>query len=236
MRGKIHSIESLGLSDGPGVRFVVFLQGCRLRCAYCHNPDTWKLDGGIETETDELLRKALRFKPYFERSGGGITCSGGEPLMQPEFLIDFLKKCKASGLNTAIDTAGFGIGCYAEILKYTDLVILDIKHVDSLGYKQLTGGDMTEFYRFGEEVRKSGKKVWLRHVLVPGITDGENHVKRLGKIIQTFDRVEKVQLLPYHKLGVSKYEEMKIPYSLKKIKAMNVETAMAYERQLNKII
>ncbi|MBK5252572.1 MAG: pyruvate formate lyase-activating protein [Peptostreptococcaceae bacterium] len=233
MKGKIHSIETLGLRDGPGVRFVAFLQGCRLRCAYCHNPDTWSMGGGTETEADELLKKALRFKPYFDRSGGGVTCSGGEPLMQPDFLINFLRKCKAAGIHTAVDTAGFGIGRYAEILKYTDLVILDIKHVDSRGYKQLTGGDINEFHRFADEVRKSGKKVWLRHVVVPGKTDSSGHMKKLGRIIESFENVERIELLPYHTLGVSKYEAMGVRYPLEGVYPMNTETTRSYEKELN---
>ena len=233
MKGRIHSIETLGLSDGPGVRFVAFFQGCRLRCAYCHNPDTWKFDGGAETEADELLNKALRFKPYFDRSGGGVTCSGGEPLMQADFLIDFLKKCKAAGLNTALDTAGFGIGRYAEILRYTDLVILDIKHVDNLGYKQLTGGDMNEFHRFADEVRKSGKKVWLRHVVVPGMTDSTGHMKKLERIVESFENAERVELLPYHTLGLSKYEAMGVRYPLAGVNPMNPETTRLYEEEMN---
>jgi pyruvate formate lyase activating enzyme len=232
MKGRIHSIETLGLRDGPGVRFVAFFQGCRLRCAYCHNPDTWKIGDGIETEAEELLNKSLRFKPYFDRSGGGVTCSGGEPLMQADFLIDFLKKCKTSGIHTAIDTAGFGIGRYEEILEYTDLVILDVKHVDRVGYKQLTGGDMSEFHRFADAVRKSGKKVWLRHVVVPGVTDGEKHMKKLKKIIESFDRVEKVELLPYHTLGTSKYESLGMHYPLEGVQQMDPGKVKDFERQL----
>ena len=133
VKGKIHSIESMGLVDGPGIRVVVFFQGCKLRCAYCHNPDTWKFSGGIEMTPEELIQKIVRFKPYFNRSGGGVTFSGGDPLMQPEFLLECLKLCKQNGIHTAIDTSGFGNGDYAEILKYTDLVLLDIKQTTSQG-------------------------------------------------------------------------------------------------------
>jgi len=232
MKGKIHSIETLGLNDGPGIRFVSFFQGCRLRCAYCHNPDTWKLGGGMEMESEELLKKALRFKHYFDRSGGGVTCSGGEPLMQPDFLIDFLKKCKRAGIHTALDTAGFGIGRYEEILEYTDLVILDIKHVDRAGYRQLAGGDIGEFHKFAHAVNESGKKVWIRHVVVPGMTDGNEHMEKLGRMIRKFDRVEKIELLPYHNLGVSKYESMGIAYRLLGLLPMNAEKVESYEKKL----
>ena len=141
IKGKIHSIESMGLVDGPGIRTVVFFQGCKLRCAYCHNPDTWQLSGGMEMTPEEIVQKIVRFKPYFHRSGGGVTFSGGDPLLQPEFLIQCLKLCKQKGIHTTIDTAGFGLGDYAEILKYTDLVLLDIKNTTSKGYVNLTGKD-----------------------------------------------------------------------------------------------
>lgn len=219
--GRIHSFESMGLVDGPGIRFVVFFQGCRLRCSYCHNPDTWNLKEGKEVSVNELLEKVLRFKPYFNRSGGGVTCSGGEPLMQPEFLLEFLKLCKKHEIHTTLDTTGFGKGNYEEILKYTDLVILDIKHVTSNGYKELTGGNIEEYKFFKKLLLKRNKKIWLRHVVVPGITDSKEHIKKLKKEINTFKNVEKVELLPYHVLGKNKYDNMKIEYKLKGIKPMD---------------
>lgn len=229
MMGRIHSIETMGLMDGPGVRFVVFFQGCKLRCGYCHNPDTWNPNDGEKISAEELLKKALRFKPYFKNSRGGITCSGGDPLMQPEFLIKFLKLCKENGLHTALDTAGFGMGQYEEILKYTDLVILDIKHVDKRGYIELAGGNIEEFWSFAEVLKKSNVKLWIRHVVVPGITDSENHMNKLKKIIDEFDNVEKVELLPYHTLGVNKYETMGIPYRFHGINPMCKETTKRIE-------
>lgn len=236
MKGRLHSIESMGLNDGPGVRMVVFFQGCKIRCAYCHNPDTWKLGDGFETTSGALLEKALKFKPYFERSGGGVTCSGGEPLLQPEFLLDFLKKCKGAGLHTALDTAGFGIGRYEEILEVTDLVLLDIKHVDRRGYRQLTGGDMDEFHRFAQAVRKSGRDVWLRHVSVPGMTEGPEHAKKLKDLIRSFPQAKRVEVLPYHVLGVAKYEAMGIPYPLKGVDPMNPKAARIFEAELNAVL
>ena len=154
VKGKIHSIESMGLVDGPGIRVVVFFQGCKLRCAYCHNPDTWKLSGGIEMTPEELIQKIVRFKPYFDRSGGGVTFSGGDPLIQPEFLLECLKLCKLNGIHTAIDTSGFGNGNYAEILEYTDLVLLDIKHTSSQGYVNLTGKDTKDVNSFLASFKK----------------------------------------------------------------------------------
>ncbi|MFZ5967753.1 MAG: pyruvate formate-lyase-activating protein [Bacillota bacterium] len=220
MLGKIHSIETMGLADGPGIRFVVFFQGCGLRCKYCHNPDTWDCKGGKEVTAKEILEKALRYQPYFKRSGGGITCSGGDPLLQPEFLMEFLRLCKRHGLHTAIDTAGFGIGQYEEILQYTDLAILDIKHVDEQGYRDLTGRSMQEFLDFAEVLEKSNTGVWIRHVVVPGVTDSEDHIVKLKNMIARFKRVEKVELLPYHTLGASKYAAMGISYELEDIRPM----------------
>lgn len=212
--GKIHSIESMGLADGPGVRTIVFFQGCKLRCAYCHNPDTWNINSGNEITTDELMKKLLRYKPYFNSSGGGITFSGGEPLLQPEFLLEMLKLCRENEIHTAIDTAGYGFANYSEILKYTDLILLDIKHIDDLGYKNLTGCDKSGFNEFVEAVNYSNVKVWIRHVIVSGITDSKEHILKLNEIIKTIKNIEKVELLPYHTMGISKYENLNIKYPL----------------------
>ena len=222
VKGKIHSIETMGLVDGPGIRVVVFFQGCKLRCAYCHNPDTWQLSGGTEMTPDEIVKKIVRFKPYFNRSGGGVTFSGGDPLLQSEFLLECLKLCKINGIHTALDTAGFGDGNYDEILKYTDLVLLDIKQTTGKGYVALTGKDATDVNIFLESLRKSKSRVWVRHVVVPGITDSEEHITKLAKIInEEVPNLDKVELLSYHVLGVSKYEELSIPYKLKGIDAMD---------------
>ncbi|QZY57497.1 pyruvate formate-lyase-activating protein [Crassaminicella profunda] len=231
--GRIHSIESMGLVDGPGIRTVVFFQGCKLRCAYCHNPDTWDVHKGKEIAVNELMKKVLRFKPYFKTSGGGITCSGGDPLVQPEFLIEFLKSCKEHGIHTALDTSGFGNGKYEEILKYTDLVILDVKHVNGNGYKKLTGGNIEAFEKFKEALIKTSVKLWIRHVVVPGITDSKEHIKKLKKIIKEFENVEKIELLPYHHLGINKYEKMGICYKLDGVQPMSKERTLELEKYLN---
>ncbi|ERI89685.1 pyruvate formate-lyase 1-activating enzyme [Clostridiales bacterium oral taxon 876 str. F0540] len=233
LKGRVHSIESMGLVDGPGVRTVVFLQGCKLRCSYCHNPDTWATDGGTEYTPEELLRKIMRFKPYFERSGGGVTFSGGDPLLQPEFLLEMLKLCKEKGIHTALDTAGYGFGQYDEILQYTDLVLLDIKHVDDIGYKNLTGRSKHGLDQFLEALERSNTKVWIRHVVVPGITDSEEHIEKLKEIIKTIKNVEKVELLPYHTLGVQKYEKLGIRYRLENVEPMDKEYTKKLEKQLN---
>ncbi|SKA75021.1 pyruvate formate lyase activating enzyme [Clostridium sp. USBA 49] len=232
LKGKVHSIESMGLVDGPGVRTVVFLQGCKLRCAYCHNPDTWNLDGGTEITSEELLKKIMRYRPYFERSGGGVTFSGGEPLLQPEFLLEMLKLCKEQGINTAIDTAGYGFGEYDEILKYTDLVLLDIKHIDDNGYRKLTGSSKSGFDKFLESLNKTNVKVWVRHVVVPGITDSEEHIEKLKEIIKSINNVEKIELLPYHTLGVEKYKKLGIKYRLENVEPMDKEKVKELEKIL----
>lgn len=222
VKGKIHSIESMGLVDGPGIRTVVFFQGCKLRCAYCHNPDTWKLSGGTEMTPEELIKKIIRFKPYFHRSNGGVTFSGGDPLVQPEFLLECLKLCKQNGIHTAIDTAGFGQGDYTEILKYTDLVLLDIKHSSSKGYVTLTGKDTKDVNLFLHALRKSKTRVWVRHVVVPGYTDSKEHMANIAEIIsEEIPNVDKIELLPYHVLGVNKYEALSIPYKLKGVEPMD---------------
>ncbi|WP_373898203.1 pyruvate formate-lyase-activating protein [Haloimpatiens sp. FM7315] len=220
--GKFHSMESMGLVDGPGIRTVVFLQGCALRCAYCHNPDTWNLSEGKEITPKELVDKLLRFKTYFVKSGGGVTFSGGDPLLQPDFLLETLKLCKQKGIDTAIDTAGHGFGEYDEILKYTDLVLLDVKHIEKDDYNKLTGQGNDKFLEFTKALNKSTAKVWIRHVVVPGITDSKEHILKLGEFIKNnIQKVEKIELLPYHTLGIDKYKKLGIEYKLKDLPPMD---------------
>ena len=236
VKGRIHSIESAGLVDGPGIRTVVFFQGCLLRCSYCHNPDTWAESQGMEIDAETLLKKIKRFKPYFEKSGGGVTFSGGDPLRQPDFLLAILKLCKENGIHTTIDTAGFGKGSYEEILKYTDLVLLDIKHVDDPGYKSLTGQGISGFQKFLKAVQASGTSLWIRHVVVPGITDSEEHIFKLANIIKGIKNVEKIELLPYHCLGKAKYEKLGIPYKLEELPPMDKRKVRELEKKLRKEI
>ncbi|KRQ85819.1 Pyruvate formate-lyase 1-activating enzyme [Caloramator mitchellensis] len=223
IKARVHSIETMGLVDGPGIRTVVFMQGCKLRCAYCHNPDTWDIKGGEEITVDELLNKVKRYKVYYKRSGGGVTLSGGDPLLQPEFVAEFFKRCKMEGIHTTLDTSGYGIGHYDEILKYTDLVLLDIKHIDDIEHKKLTGANRHGFFEFLNAVKRNGTKLWIRHVVVPGITDKDEHIRKLAEFINTIPNVEKVELLPYHLHGVNKYKEMNIPYRLEGVPALEKE-------------
>ena len=215
MKASIDSIESFGLVDGPGIRTVIFFNGCKLRCKYCHNPEMWNIkDKNYSIE--DLLTKIKRFKPYY-RNNGGVTFSGGEPLLQVDFLIELCKVLKQESIHIALDTAGCGIGKYDELLKYIDLVILDIKHIDLEGFKDLTGTEKTESLRFIESLNKSNKKVWIRQVVVPGVNDNEDYVIRLSKFLKNINNIEKIEFLPYHKLGSEKYEKLGIenPYKEK---------------------
>ena len=236
IKGKIHSVESMGLVDGPGIRVVVFMQGCALRCLYCHNPDTWTLDGNkdaLDFTPEELVKKISRFRSYFERSGGGVTFSGGDPLRQPEFLKECLRLCKEKGIHTTLDTSGVGFGNYEEILKYTDLVLFDVKHLTAEGYKEMTGIKIDESLKFLEACKKCDTKIWIRQVVVPGMTDSEEYITSLGEFIKSLNNVEKVELLPYHLLGVNKYENMGIKYRLDGVPAMDKDQCKELYKLLN---
>ncbi len=230
--GHIHSIESMGLVDGPGIRTVVFLQGCNLRCCFCHNPDTWTTEGKLTLSPEELVAKLVRFKPYYG-TRGGVTFSGGEPLLQKDFLLESLKLCKAAGISTCLDSAGCGCGNYSEILKYTDLVLLDIKHYTADGYQKITGCPMEEINVFLKALDKEGTKLWIRHVVVPGLTDGNEHLQGLREYLKTLQNVERVELLPYHVLGVYKYKNLGIPYRLEGVPPMEPEKLEEWQRLMN---
>lgn len=215
MTGQIHSFQSLGAVDGPGVRFVVFMQGCPLRCAYCHNPDTWAFDKGEACTADEIVKKALRYRSYFG-SEGGVTVSGGEPLSQWEFVYELFEKLQAEGIHTALDTSAHGSLSGAEkLLTVCDLVLCDVKFAEEESYHKYTGGNLRQVLDFLELCEKAQKKVWIRHVVVPGMTDGAEEIKRLKTLISPFSCIEKVELLPFHKLCLEKYEKMGIPFPLK---------------------
>ena len=221
VEGSIDSIESLGLYDGPGIRVVVFFNGCKLRCKYCHNPEMW-VKGKNNITSDELTEKIKRYKSYV-MSNGGVTFSGGEPLLQPDFLIDCCKKLKEEGFHIALDTAGVGIGKYEEILQYVDLIIFDVKHVDVLGYQELTGLTIDESEKFLEVANKLNKKFWIRQVVIPDVNDNKDYLIKLKKYLKKINNVEKIEFLPYHRLGSEKYEKLSIPYPYENKKDMDKE-------------
>lgn len=223
MIGKIHSMESFGSADGPGVRFLVFLQGCNMRCKYCHNPDTWKTSGGQELSAQEVLNKAIRYKAYW-KNNGGITVSGGEALLQIDFILELFKLAKAQNINTCLDTSGSAFSLeepffskFQELVKVTDLFLLDIKNIDDAEHKNLTGRSNENILALAKFLSDNDKKMWIRHVLVPTITDDDELLHRLRAFIDTLNTVERVEVLPYHTLGTFKWEELNIPYSLKDI-------------------
>lgn len=228
MVGYLHSIESMGNVDGTGVRTVVFLQGCALRCCYCHNPDTWPAAGGAPTRPQQLVEKLLRYKPYYG-AAGGVTFSGGEPLLQPGFLGECLRLCRQAGIHTCLDTAGVGLGSYDAILRWTDLVLFDVKHEAPEGYRRVTGCGMERAEAFLQAVRRAGTPMWVRHVVVPGLTDGEAHMRALAAYVETLPNVQRVQLLPYHTLGVKKYDALGIPYALRGTPPMDAQLCRQYE-------
>ncbi len=237
MTGYIHSFESFGTVDGPGIRFVVFLQGCPLRCKYCHNPDSWE-KGGQAYEVDVLVNRILRYKNYFGEKGG-VTLSGGEPLVQIEFVTELLQKLKANGVHTCIDTSGItfnpnseeSVKKHEELLKFVDLALLDIKHIDDTACKVLTGHGNKNTLAFAKFLSDKGVKTWIRQVLVPGITDGEDVLKKTREFIDTLKSVEKVEVLPYHTMGVVKYEKLGIPYPLSGVEAPSKEK-VAFARRI----
>lgn len=218
LTGRIHSIESCGTVDGPGIRFVIFLQGCPLRCQYCHNPDTWKLSDGKLMDVDSVMQEVVKYKSYMRFTGGGITITGGEPLVQADFVLELLKACKAEGINTAIDTSGYLFNDkIKEILEYTDLVLLDIKHYDALMYKTITGVDLQPTLNFMNYLGQINKDVWIRYVLVPGLSDQVESITALSKYLGQFSNIKKIELLPFHKMGEYKWDELGIEYQLKDV-------------------
>lgn len=223
MMGSIDSIETFGLVDGPGIRTVIFFSGCRLRCLFCHNPEMFQAKEK-NMDVDTLVKKVLRNKPYFKRNQGGVTFSGGEPLLQIDFLIEVCKKLKNEKIHIALDTAGVGIGKYDEILSLVDLVILDIKHTDPLGYEKMTGQKQEEVEKFIISLNKSGKDVWLRQVIVPGLTDQEEYLKSLASYVKKIKNVKKIEFLPFHHLGFEKYEKLGIKNPLKDTPEMDKES------------
>lgn len=219
MIGHIDSIETFGMVDGPGIRVVVFFQGCPLRCIFCHNPETWCMNDKMLITPDDLVKFICKYKNYFGETGG-VTFSGGEPLFQSDFLLECLKLCKKNKINTCLDTSGVGDD-YDEILDLVDLVIFDIKAIDNSNYFDITGNNIDKSLVFLNKCQEKEKKIWLRQVIIPGINDNYEYITKLKKFIEPIKNVEKIELLPYHKLGISKYEMLGIPYKLNETPAMD---------------
>lgn len=215
MKGKIHSIETCGTVDGPGIRYILFTQGCPLRCKYCHNPDTWAVKDGKDADTNDLIRDILKYKSYMQFSGGGITVSGGEPLLQPEFVKDLFEKCKKNHIHTALDTSGFiSIEKADPVLDYTDLVLLDIKSYNPHVYKHLTGVPLDPTLNFAKHLNERKIPVWIRYVLVPGVTDSKEDLDGLAGFLSTLTNIERIDILPFHKMGEYKWEQIGYQYEL----------------------
>ena len=219
MMASVASIETFGTVDGPGIRTVVFFNECHLRCIYCHNPEMW-CKGQKNTTVDELVEKILHNKEYFGDKGG-VTFSGGEPLLHADFIIEVCKKLKMHNIHVALDTAGVGLGNYEEILEYIDLIIFDVKHTTKEGYKKITKMNPEESLKFLSAANKLNKKFWIRQVVVPGIMDNEEYLISLKEYLNNIKNIEKIEFLPYHKLGEEKYKKLNIPYPCNNIPEMD---------------
>ena len=231
IKGSVAQIETLGLVDGPGIRTVVFLNGCKLRCLFCHNPEMLKMVEGNYTP-EELAKKIIRNKPYFKRNNGGVTFSGGEPLLQAEFVIETCKLLKQEQIHIALDTAGVGNGNYDEILNLVDLVIFDIKALTQNKYYEMTSNNIEESLNFLNKCQELNKKMWIRQVIVPGINDTEEYINELANFIKPLKNIEKVELLPYHTMAKEKYEKLNIQNKLLNTLDMNVEKCKELEKKL----
>ncbi|WP_010677837.1 pyruvate formate-lyase-activating protein [Bacillus timonensis] len=239
MNGRIHSIETCGTVDGPGLRYVIFTQGCLLRCQFCHNPDTWKLNMGKEMSVSEIITDIKTYLPFFQASGGGVTVSGGEPLLQLDFLIELFKECKKLGIHTTIDSSG---GCFTrmphfmerleELLTLTDLILLDIKEINPVKHKELTGMNNDHILDFAQYLSDKNIPVWIRHVLVPTISDNDEDLMNLSTFIKTLKNVQKIEVLPYHKLGMYKWESLGLEYKLQGVEPPTEERVKNAERIL----
>ncbi|MPW24641.1 pyruvate formate lyase-activating protein [Alkalibaculum sp. M08DMB] len=216
--GQIHSIETFGTVDGPGIRYIVFMQGCPLRCLYCHNRDAWNPKSGRTVTVDEILDDLQNYVEYFKFSQGGITLSGGEPTMQIDFVTELFKQCKKLGIHTALDTSGYiEVKKVYEFLNYTDLVLLDIKQAVKEKHKLLTGVDLDIIHKFAQYLSEIKIPVWIRYVLIPGYTDAQKDLELAAEFINTLKNVEKIEVLPYHSLGQYKWNKIGVDYTLKDI-------------------
>ncbi len=239
MEGRIHSIETFGSLDGPGIRFVIFVKGCAMRCLFCHNPDTWDPNGGDKRSADSLIEQALRYKEYWANDGG-ITVSGGEPLLQIDFLIDLFKKAKENGINTCIDTAGEPFtrqepyfSKFQELMKYTDLLLVDIKHIDPKVHLALTGKKNDNIIDMFHYLDKIHKPIWIRHVLLEGYSDNDEYLYKTRAFIKTLSNVERIDVLPFHKMGEFKWQKLGYEYKLSKTEPPSKDRVKNAEDILN---
>ena len=219
--GRIHSVESFGTVDGPGIRFITFMQGCLMRCQYCHNRDTWDLDGGKEVLVDELMSQIISYRPFLDASNGGVTASGGEAILQAEFVAELFTACQQEGIHTCLDTNGFVRRYDAvidELLDVTDLVMLDLKQLDDSIHQNLVGVSNHRTLEFARYLAKRNQKTWIRYVVVPGWSDDDKSTHMLGKFTQNMTNIEKIELLPYHELGKHKWIAMGEEYGLEGVK------------------
>lgn len=234
MRGSVNSIETFGLVDGPGIRNVIFLNGCKLRCKFCHNPEMWSMQD-LNYEPIDIYNKVIRYKTYFGKKGG-VTFSGGEPLLQPDFLIETCKLLKEDSINIAIDTSGIGTNKDSEVLDLVDVVLLDIKHVDKEGYIKITGQDLLdEFEKFVDLLNTKNKTIWIRQVIVPGINDNIEYLIKLKNYLKRIKNIERIDFLPYHTMGIYKYDKLGIKYSLLGLEAMSKEKCNELYNQFIKL-
>ncbi len=232
MVGFIHSKESFGTVDGPGIRYVIFMQGCPMRCLYCHNPDTWEIGKGTAVTVDEILSEYNKNLSFYK--SGGITVTGGEPLLQIDFIIELFKRAKEQNIHTCIDTSGItfnrksaeSVEKFSELALYTDLVMLDIKHIDEKKHKALTGMSNKNILNFAKYLEEKNIPLWVRHIIVEGYTDKKEDLIALGEFIGTLKNLKALDVLPYHTMGVNKYKELNIPYPLEGVPALPTEKAV----------
>jgi len=236
MKAYINKIETFGLSDGPGIRTVIFFQGCKLRCKFCHNPESWNTSLKGNYTVDEVFNKIMRCKPYFG-DNGGVTFSGGEPLLHKDFLIELCKKLKKENVHIALDTAGIANGNYKELLDLVDLVLLDVKAIDKYSFKDITNTDnFNKYLEFIKELNESNKDIWIRQVIIPGINDNKEYIKNLKKFInKNIKNVKKIEFLPFHTMAFSKYNDLGINNPYKDIEAMDKEKCLELEKYYNEI-
>ncbi len=237
MTGKIHSVESFGTVDGPGIRYVVFMQGCPLRCLYCHNPDTWEIGTGREITVEEILSEYNKNRDFYAK--GGITVTGGEPLLQIDFLIELFKACKKEGIHTCIDTSGITFNPQNTekidtLMSYTDLIMLDIKHINNDEHIKLTGKSNINILQFAKHLDSLSKPIWIRHIIVEGITDKPDELLELGRFIGGLKHLAALDVLPYHTMGVNKYKELGLPYTLEGLPALSLKEAVKAKQHILK--